>query len=216
MTLDFKKLVLNGVRKQMTIQHFECNAQIFKKDELPEAVLAKIQEKFGQDFVEDANYTLWFSGEGITKETVEKTIFKIVNSALGSSANNMNESDLKMIDLGGGAAAEPPPGETATEAPSLSDPGADAANAQAVADLVGGDEDSEEGGDDSDEVDREIKKELDADFGPEDGEDDEDDDEEPGDDEDDDEESEDDEELDESVEQPASGEKFVFLKITMK
>jgi len=62
MTLDFKKLVRNAVLGQMKVQHFECNAQLFKKDELPEQVAAAVGKAYGQDFLADANYTLWFSG----------------------------------------------------------------------------------------------------------------------------------------------------------
>ena len=35
MTLDFKKLLLNAIERQMQIQHFTANAQVFKRDEMP-------------------------------------------------------------------------------------------------------------------------------------------------------------------------------------
>ena len=140
MTLDFKKLILNSIRKQMKIQHFESNCQIFKKDELPENVQNKIKTQKGDIFLEDAHYTVWFSGNNITKEIIEKTIFKIVNSALGSSANDMNEKDLILIDLGNGT-TPPTPKSTPDEVDSMTSPEADAANADAITDLVGsGDE----------------------------------------------------------------------------
>ena len=173
MTLDFKKLILNAVRKQMAIQHFSTNGQIFKKEELPERVMAKIGETFGEDFMGDANYTLWFSGQGLTKEIVQKTIFKIANKAMGEAANSMNDSDLKMIDLGTGGGNAETPSRTPDDMTSMSDPSADDANAQAVGDLMGSPSD---GDDDADEMD----------------------------------------DLDESVEEPSEGEKFCFIKITMK
>jgi len=259
MTLDFKKLVLNGVKKEMSIQHFECNAQIFKKEELPPNVLEKIRQVYGQDFAEDANYTLWFSGNNITKETIEKTIFKICNNALGRAANNMNESDLKTLDLGGGT-AQPPPETPANQVDSLGDAGAEEANGEALADLMddgqegdgqanaddqaridaevqdeleGGDEeedqvaadvgdeleggsDEEDGGSD-DELDSELDSEIDAELNDDSDEEDEDSDDGEDEEETDDEDSdEDEEEVDESVEAPSAGEKFVFIKITMK
>ena len=255
MTLDFKKLVLNSVKKEMSIQHFECNAQLFKKEELPEHVAGKIREAYGETFLDDANYTLWFSGNNLTKETVDKTIFKICNNALGKAANNMNESDLKDIDLGGGT-AQPPPETPANKVDSLGDAGADEANGEALADLMNGDKEPEDGADDAgdqDQIDSEVQDEIDGgdeaedqldseiddelsgdgdeqEDGQEDGSDDEgydldseiedelsgDGDESEDDESEEDEDDEEDEDLDESVEQPAQGEKFVFLKITMK
>lgn len=241
MTLDFKKLILNSIRKQMKIQHFESNCQIFKKDELPENVQNKIKTQKGDIFLEDAHYTVWFSGNNITKEIIEKTIFKIVNSALGSSANDMNEKDLILIDLGNGT-TPPTPKSTPDEVDSMTSPEADAANADAITNLVGsGDEakaeavndvaddeaaeivadepdpvtdeeiDSVESDDDEDDADADPV--TDEELGDDDPEDDSGDDE---DEDDDDEDDDDEEDLDESVEEPSVGEKFVLLKITMK
>ena len=148
MTLDFKKMVLNAVKKQMAVQHFECNVQIFKKEELPEGVVAKLTKAFGDSFLLDANYTLWFSGNNITKETIEKTIFKIANRAMGEAANNMNESDLKLVDLGGGTTPSAPQ-DTPDDVDSMTSPEADAANADAITGLVGtGDENKADATDD--------------------------------------------------------------------
>lgn len=226
MTLDFKKLILNNIRKQMKIQHFESNCQIFKKDELPEDVQNKIKAKKGDIFLEDAHYTVWFSGNNITKEIIEKTIFKIVNSALGSSANDMNEKDLILIDLGGGTAPSAPQ-DTTDDVETMADAGADAANADAISDLVGSKDEAKQ---DDETVDPEATEivadepepvtdeEIDSiDDEPEDGDADVEpvtDDEIADDDDSDD--SDDEEDLDESVESPAAGEKFVLLKITMK
>lgn len=124
MTLDFKKLVRNAVRKQMVIQHFECNVQIFKQGELPQGVEAKVQEAFGADFLADANYTLWFSGRELTREVATTTLFKIANKALGEAANSLAESDVKMVDLVPAKAVPQPEGD------------ADEANSKAVADAL--------------------------------------------------------------------------------
>ena len=236
MTLDFKKLIVNAVKKQMAVQHFECNVQIFKKEELPEGVVAKLTKAFGDSFLLDANYTLWFSGNNITKEIVEKTIFKIANKAMGEAANNMNETDLKLVDLGNGTTPSAPQ-ETPDDVDSMTSPEADAANADAITGLVGsGDEakadaaddgtdpeaaeivadepepvtdeeiDSVEG-DGAEEEDADIEPVTDEEIGDDDDGDSDDDDNDDGDDE---------EDLDESVESPSAGEKFVLLKITMK
>lgn len=175
MTLDFKKLILNNVKKEMKVQHFESNCQIFKKQELPVSVQQKIAALKGESFLADGDYTLWFSGNNITKEIVEKTIFKIMNKACGSSANDSNENEFTMIDLGSGSGDAEAPTETPDDVPSMTSPAADDANSGAIGELVGTD-DGEDQDEDADEAD----------------------------------------DLDESVESPAAGEKFVFIKITMK
>ena len=53
MTLDFKKLVTNLVKKQMSIQHYTANVQVFRKDEMPGWVTEQIKEKFGESYTED-------------------------------------------------------------------------------------------------------------------------------------------------------------------
>ena len=233
MTLDFKKLIVNAVKKQMAVQHFECNVQIIKKEELPEGVVAKLTKAFGDSFLLDANYTLWFSGNNITKEIVEKTIFKIANKAMGEAANNMNESDLKLVDLGNGTTPSAPQA-TPDEVDSMTSPEADSANADAITGLVGsGDEAKADATDDGtdpeaaeivsdepepvtddeiDSIEDDDAEEEDADIEPVTDEELGDDDDDDGDSDDDDEE----EDLDESVESPVAGEKFVLLKITMK
>ena len=226
MTLDFKKLIINAVKKQMAVQHFECNVQIFKKEELPENVAAKLAKAFGDSFLADANYTLWFSGNNITKDTIEKTLFKIANKAMGEAANNMNESDLKLVNLGGGTTPSAPQ-DTTDDVETMADAGADAANADAISDLVGSEDEAKQ---DDETVDPEATEivadepepvtdeEIDSiDDEPEDGDADVEPvtDEEIADDGDSDD-SDDEEDLDESVESPAAGEKFVLLKITMK
>ena len=43
---------------------------------------------------------IFFAAPDINKEIIEKYIFKLTNKALGEAANSMNESDIKIIDLG--------------------------------------------------------------------------------------------------------------------
>ena len=98
MTLDFKKLIVNLVERQMAIQHFTSNVQVFKRDEMPEWVVEQIKSKFGESYTEDGDWWVWLSSKELSKDNRE-TVFKILNSALGQAANNMTDTDLKLVTL---------------------------------------------------------------------------------------------------------------------
>jgi len=159
MTLDFKKLIKNSILKQMKIQHFTANVEMFKKEELPEVVLHKIGETFGESFLQDADYTLWVSGSNITKEVIKDSVFNIINDGLQRSANDMSESDIKVLDFGSTSTSQ------SLDQADISGTTSDEANDKAIANVLGDD----------------LSQPV-----------------------------------DESVESPAAGEKFCFLKITMK
>jgi len=144
MTLDFKKLIVNLVKKQMAIQHYEANVQVFRKNEMPAWVVDQIKEKFGENYTEDSDVWVWLSSTELSKDNRE-TVFKVLNAALGNAANNMTDTDLKLVTLEKPAGADDEPAGN-DEAPG---------------------------------------EEPDAD-------------------------------IDESVESPEEGEKFMFLKVTMK
>ena len=121
MTLDFKKLLINAVRRQMSIQHFTSNVQVFRKEELPAWVTQQIKDKFGESYTEDGDWWIWLSSKELSKDNRE-TVFKILNAALGQAANNMTDTDLKLVTLEKPADAEnaEAPEETVDE--SVEDP----------------------------------------------------------------------------------------------
>lgn len=116
MTLDFKKLIVNAVRRQMQIQHFQANVQVFKRDEMPGWVTAQIKSKFGESYDADGDWWVWLSSKELSKDSRE-TAFKVLNSALGQAANNMTDTDLKMMALEKPADAEGEPPEESAEEP---------------------------------------------------------------------------------------------------
>lgn len=123
MTLDFKKLLINAVRRQMSIQHFTSNVQVFKRGEMPAWVVEQIKSKFGESYTEDGDWWVWLSSKELSKDNRE-TVFKVLNSALGQAANNMTDTDLKLVTLekpaGAGDEPEAENGETVDE--SVEDP----------------------------------------------------------------------------------------------
>lgn len=115
MTLDFKKLIVNLVRRQQAIQHFTSNVQVFKRDEMPAWVVEQIKSKFGESYVEDGDWWVWLSSKELSKDSRE-TVFKVLNAALGQAANNMTDTDLKLVTLEKPAGAGDEPGAEGDEA----------------------------------------------------------------------------------------------------
>lgn len=123
MTLDFKKLLINAIQRQQSIQHFTSNVQVFKRDEMPAWVVEQIKSKFGESYTEDGDWWIWLSSKELSKDNRE-TVFKILNSALGQAANNMTDTDLKLVTLEkpSGAGDEPEPKSEETVDESVEDP----------------------------------------------------------------------------------------------
>lgn len=108
MTLDIKTLLTNLLKKQMTIQHFSAKTKVFAPDAIPERIKNKISDEFGEDFLLDANYIVFFRGD-INKEGMEK-LFNLTNKAFGEDANRLVEGDFKKISfVQGSTQAAPAP-----------------------------------------------------------------------------------------------------------
>lgn len=97
MTLDIKTLLKNLLKKQMSIQHFTAKTEVFNAGAIPKRIKDKIKEEFGDQFLLDANYVVFFRGE-INKEGMEK-LFNLTNKAFGEDANRLVEGDFKKISF---------------------------------------------------------------------------------------------------------------------
>lgn len=144
MTLDLKKLILNSIRKEQEIHHFEqANVELFKKEELPSKVVNRIRSMFGDTYLEDAQLILFFSGNSdvINKENLKKYVFKVTNAAAGSSANDLNDDSFKLFSYeGDGTVVDDPKPADDGKKDEMTDPfpnpGADEANGEALADAL--------------------------------------------------------------------------------
>ena len=97
MTLDIKALLKNLLKKQMSIQHFAAKTEVFSAGAVPKRIKDKIKEEFGDQFLLDANYVVFFRGE-INKEGMKK-LFNLTNKAFGEDANRLVEGDFKRISF---------------------------------------------------------------------------------------------------------------------
>lgn len=97
MTLDVKVLLRNLLRKQMSIQHFTAKHDVFEVDTIPSKIKTKIQEEFGDNYLLDADYVVFFRGK-MTSDQIKK-LYNLTNKAFGEDANRLVEGDFKRISL---------------------------------------------------------------------------------------------------------------------
>lgn len=113
MTLDVKALLKNLLKKQMSIQHFTAKTEVFASKSLPKRIKDKIVEEFGDQFLLDANYVVFFRGD-IDKEGMKK-LFNLTNKAFGEDANRLTEGDFKKISFAAGGGEEAASGDPTKE-----------------------------------------------------------------------------------------------------
>ena len=97
MTLDIPKFIKKTIEKQMTIQHYDALVKVFRKEALPTNIIQKIQQQFGDTYLEDSNFIVFYKGR-INKKGLKK-LFNITDKALGEDANRLTEGDFKIFKL---------------------------------------------------------------------------------------------------------------------
>ena len=107
MTLDVKALLKNLLKKQMSIQHFTAKTDVFAVGAVPKRIKDKIKEEFGDQFLLDANYVVFFRGD-INKDGMKK-LFNLTNKAFGEDANRLVEGDFKRISFATTSSTEEEP-----------------------------------------------------------------------------------------------------------
>lgn len=91
----------------MSIQHFSAKTKVFAVDVIPDRIKNKIYEEFGEQFLDDAKYVVFFRGD-INKEGMEK-LFNLTNKAFGEDANRLVEGDFKKISFVSGSQTQVEP-----------------------------------------------------------------------------------------------------------
>lgn len=128
MTLDIKALLKNLLKKQMSIQHFMAKTEVFSTTAIPSRIKSKIKDEFGEQYLEDANYIVFFRGE-VDKDGMKK-LFNLTNKAFGEDANRLTEGDFKKISFASSDSSDDEVPEDADEQPEeLEEPPSDASDA---------------------------------------------------------------------------------------
>ena len=81
----------------MSIQHFTAKTDVFAVEAVPKRIKDKIKEEFGDQFLLDANYVVFFRGD-INKDGMKK-LFNLTNKAFVEDANRLVEGDFKRISF---------------------------------------------------------------------------------------------------------------------
>ena len=64
---------------------------------IPQSVQKIVIEKYGENYLEDADYVSFFWGN-IGKDEIKK-LFNVVDKALGKTANKLTDTDFKKIEV---------------------------------------------------------------------------------------------------------------------
>lgn len=97
MTLALDKWLVNLIYKECKIAHRQVKVWGGKTSKLKAAIKTQITDEYGETFLDDANYVLFFKGTLLNEVNGLKKLFSTVNTALGKDANSLTESDFKKI-----------------------------------------------------------------------------------------------------------------------
>ena len=97
MTLDIAKYLENLVRKEAKISHFAVKVAAGHTDKLSMSVRSSIQSEYGESYLQDSDFIMFFTKTDGWKEGDSKKLFDLVNRGLGKDANGMTESDFKKL-----------------------------------------------------------------------------------------------------------------------
>ena len=97
MTLDIKKYLINLIQKEAKISHFQVKVDAGKATRLKGQVASLIKAEFGESYLQDADYILFFEKAEDWTESDTKKLFELVNRALGKDANMLSKSDFKQL-----------------------------------------------------------------------------------------------------------------------
>lgn len=98
MTLDLRKYIKNLIEKEAKISHFSVEVSVGKKSQLKEQNTQKLKDLYGESFLNDADYIIFFKREEGWDDKGINTIFELTDRALGKSANSMNKEDFLLFD----------------------------------------------------------------------------------------------------------------------
>lgn len=99
MTLDIKKYLTNLIQKEAKISHFQVKVDAGKASRLKGQVASSIKSAFGDSYLQDADYILFFEKSEAWSEDDIKKLFELTNRALGKDANMLSKSDFNKLDM---------------------------------------------------------------------------------------------------------------------
>lgn len=150
MTLDIPQFIANSIRKESKIHHLDINVKAVSKDDVPSSVTKLIYKDYGDKYLEDADYIVFFWG-GINKDNIDK-LFNVADKALGKSANKLTDKDFKKISM----ASDDSASEETEDAEETEVDDIDVENTDSIED----EETSEENNEEVDELDEDENEDI--------------------------------------------------------
>lgn len=100
MTLDLRKYLENLIKREAKISHFAVKVSAGKTNKLKGNIVAEIKNKYGELFLNDANYILFFTKQDEWTDKDIQKLFDLTDRALGKDANKLSKSDFKKLEFG--------------------------------------------------------------------------------------------------------------------
>lgn len=95
MTLNIAKYLKNLILKEAKISHFTVKVDAGKIDQLHLDKKQAIQKEYGDSYLQDSDYLIFFTKDDGWKSGDNKKLFDLVNRGLGEDANGMTQNDFK-------------------------------------------------------------------------------------------------------------------------
>lgn len=97
MTLDIKKYFKNLIEKEAKISHFQVKVDAGKTLKMRKSYETAIEKEYGEGFLQDADYILFFERDESWDADGIKKLFELTNRALGKDANMLSKNDFQML-----------------------------------------------------------------------------------------------------------------------
>ena len=107
MTLDLRKYLENLISKEAVVSHFKVSVKAGKAKKIKPDVASQIRATYGDLFLEDADYVLFFTRQEQWTDKDVKKLFELTDRALGKDANKLSKNDFMKLSSAKSAAPAP-------------------------------------------------------------------------------------------------------------
>lgn len=96
MTLDVSKWMTASIKLQQSISHNTTRFKVVRRAGLTDEIADKLTAKYGENFLNDADYIIFFKKIEFDFTTKDITkLYQILDRALGKGSNMLNKTDFE-------------------------------------------------------------------------------------------------------------------------
>lgn len=101
MTLDIAKWMTSSIKMQQSISHNTTSFKVYKRKAIPSRITDKLMSEFGEIFLNDADYVVFFKKDDLDFTEKDKAkLFQLLDKALGKGSNMLNKTDFESFSDG--------------------------------------------------------------------------------------------------------------------